>query len=271
VPLLKGETPKDWRKSLYYHYYEYPAVHSVRRHEGVADGRYKLIRYYGLDVPAGEEWELYDLDTDPNEMKSVYDDPEMARKIKALKAELERLKKQYDVPENGGQKIRQHSQRGGRSAKPDKLSFSFKKGAVPNNKAPYIQGRGIEVNVAFSYSGSDGVLVAQGGASEGYALWVKDGIPQWTVKRTDEGTTIAGGNKLSSGKHSLSVVQDKKGMAVLKLDGKEIAKGSVGWSFKMQPHDTLSVGIDSGSPVTDYGKSKRYTGDIDQVEIKLLK
>ncbi len=53
--LLKGETPESWRKSLYYHYYEYPAVHSVRRHEGVSDGRFKLIRFYGTDVPDGEE------------------------------------------------------------------------------------------------------------------------------------------------------------------------------------------------------------------------
>jgi len=60
VPILRGETPTDWRDSLYYHYYEYPAVHSVRRHEGVFDGRYKLIRYYGTDVPDGEEWELFD-------------------------------------------------------------------------------------------------------------------------------------------------------------------------------------------------------------------
>ena len=65
VPLLKDETPADWRKSLYYHYYEYPAVHSVRRHEGIFDGRHKLIRFYGLDVPHGEEWELFDLTTDP--------------------------------------------------------------------------------------------------------------------------------------------------------------------------------------------------------------
>ncbi|MEA2069197.1 MAG: sulfatase, partial [Verrucomicrobiota bacterium] len=65
VPLLRGETPKDWRDSLYYHYYEYPGAHSVRRHEGVFDGRWKLIRFYGMDVPNGEEWELFDLQSDP--------------------------------------------------------------------------------------------------------------------------------------------------------------------------------------------------------------
>jgi arylsulfatase A-like enzyme len=59
VPLLQGRSPDDWRASFYYHYYEFPAVHSVRRHYGVRDQRYKLIHFYNLD-----EWELYDLAED---------------------------------------------------------------------------------------------------------------------------------------------------------------------------------------------------------------
>ncbi len=93
-PLLMGRKPANWRKSLYYHYYEFPAVHSVRRHEGVAMGRYKLIHFYDLD-----EWEFFDLKRDAAEMKSEYDNPEYAGKVKELKAELKRLKVQYKVPE----------------------------------------------------------------------------------------------------------------------------------------------------------------------------
>lgn len=69
VSLLQGKTPKDWRQSFYYHYYEYPGSHYVRRHYGVADGRYKLIHFYEKDVA---QWELFDLKSDPSEMKSVY-------------------------------------------------------------------------------------------------------------------------------------------------------------------------------------------------------
>ena len=99
VPLLKGETPKDWRKSLYYHYYEYPGVHSVRRHEGVAQKQHKLIRFYGKDVPNGEEWEFYDLKADPNEMNNAYNNPEYKDIIAKLKVELKDLKTKYKVPE----------------------------------------------------------------------------------------------------------------------------------------------------------------------------
>jgi arylsulfatase A-like enzyme len=90
VPLLKGETPDDWRKSIYYHYYEYPGVHMVQRHNGVRTDRHKLINYYEL----GEK-ELFDLEADPKEMKSVYNDPEYAEIQTQLENELARLKDYY--------------------------------------------------------------------------------------------------------------------------------------------------------------------------------
>jgi len=98
VPLMEGQTPSDWRASLYYHYYEYPAVHSVRKHEGVCTDQYKLIRFYGQDVPDGEEWEFYDLKKDPKEMKSEFNNPEYATMIKTLKGELAKLRADYKVP-----------------------------------------------------------------------------------------------------------------------------------------------------------------------------
>lgn len=89
-PLLDGKTPENWRKSLYYHYYEHPGEHNVARHLGVRTDRYKLIWYYETD-----EWEFFDLQSDPHEMKSLYADPAYAPQIQELRAELERLKKQY--------------------------------------------------------------------------------------------------------------------------------------------------------------------------------
>ncbi|MCK5703772.1 MAG: sulfatase, partial [Cyclobacteriaceae bacterium] len=90
VPLLQGKTPGDWRKSIYYHYYEYPGWHMVQKHNGVRTDRYKLINYYEL----GEK-ELFDLETDPQEMKSVFDDPEYAEIQTQLEDELEQLKLFY--------------------------------------------------------------------------------------------------------------------------------------------------------------------------------
>lgn len=94
LPLLKGENPADWRKSLYYHYYEYPAEHSVCRHYGVRTERYKLMHFY-KDI---DSWELFDLQEDPTEMHNLYGQPGTTEITQKLKAELERLQIQYDDP-----------------------------------------------------------------------------------------------------------------------------------------------------------------------------
>ena len=97
VPLLTGKTPANWRRSLYYQYYEFPGPHSVRRHFGVRTARHKLIHYYNLG-----EWELFDLKNDPREMRSVYDDPKYSKVVRELTAEIARLQKQHAVPDDRG-------------------------------------------------------------------------------------------------------------------------------------------------------------------------
>ena len=94
VPLLKGERPENWRKSLYYHFYEYPAEHMVKRHYGVRTERYKLIHFYN-DI---DEWELYDLQADPTEMRNIYGQPGTEDIVKELKTELTALQEQYNDP-----------------------------------------------------------------------------------------------------------------------------------------------------------------------------
>ena len=94
LPLLKGEKVPDWRKSLYYHFYEYPAEHAVRRHYGVRTERYKLMHFYN-DIDC---WELYDLQEDPMEMHNIYGQPGTEELVKELKTELLRLQVQYDDP-----------------------------------------------------------------------------------------------------------------------------------------------------------------------------
>ena len=96
VPILKGATPADWRKSFYYHYYEFPGPHSVARHYGVVTGRHKLVHFYERPL---DYWELFDLQRDPRELNSVFGRPEYAAVQKELEAELTRLRKELRVPE----------------------------------------------------------------------------------------------------------------------------------------------------------------------------
>jgi arylsulfatase A-like enzyme len=94
--VLKGQTPADWRKSFYYHYYEYPGPHAVHRHYGVVTDRYKLVHFYGQGV---DYWELFDRQTDAKELTSVYGKPEYAAAQKELTDELARLRKELKVPD----------------------------------------------------------------------------------------------------------------------------------------------------------------------------
>ncbi len=96
VPLMQDEETAPKRASLYYHYYEGEGrAHNVHKHYGVRTDRYKLIYFYTLD-----EWEFYDLQEDPHEMQSQYDNTGYVKEVEALKAELKRLRKHYKVPED---------------------------------------------------------------------------------------------------------------------------------------------------------------------------
>ena len=101
VPVMEGDTPDDWRDAVYYHYYEFNndrrTAHMVRRHNGVRTDRHKLIHFYNIG-----EWELYDLEADPREMRSVYGEPAYADVQRELTRRLAELIDQYDVPSDVG-------------------------------------------------------------------------------------------------------------------------------------------------------------------------
>jgi arylsulfatase A-like enzyme len=89
VPLLKGERPADWRTSFYYRYYHDPGDHNTRAHYGVRTETHKLIYFWKKD-----QWEMFDLVKDPNELVNVYSDPAQQTVVAQLKTELYRLKKE---------------------------------------------------------------------------------------------------------------------------------------------------------------------------------
>lgn len=131
-PLFSGELVKRWRKSLYYHYYDYPTYHLVRKHDGVRTERYKLIHFYGkggehavqenkyqrepgtsengcfnylksinyiADDADVDYYELYDLKTDPNEVHNIYGQPGTEKIEKKLKKLLAKYRKDLKVDE----------------------------------------------------------------------------------------------------------------------------------------------------------------------------
>ena len=101
IPVFKadGKTPRNWRKYLYYHYYDHPAEHNVSRHEGVSDKRYKLIHFYDEDGVLESYDELYDLKTDPEEMHNLIGERKYRRIERRLRRHLEMFRSQYETDE----------------------------------------------------------------------------------------------------------------------------------------------------------------------------
>ncbi len=110
LPLVDGRAPRDWRRSMYYTYFEnswvlhgkgkeamsdpsfaYFTAHRVSPHRGIRTERHKLIQYYS----EGNYWELFDLEKDPDELRNVYTDPAYASVVRNLKSELQRLRREY--------------------------------------------------------------------------------------------------------------------------------------------------------------------------------
>jgi len=93
--VIEGKKEVKWGDKVYFHYYEYPFWHHVQPHYGMRTKRYKIAHfYYNID-----QWELFDMEKDPDELNNVIDDPAYADIAKQLKAELKQL--QIEVGDTG--------------------------------------------------------------------------------------------------------------------------------------------------------------------------
>jgi arylsulfatase A-like enzyme len=101
--ILEGKTPPDWRQSMYYRYWMHlDGSHNVPAHYGVRTNRYTLIYYYGKglgkkgakNIELAPEWELFDNQKDPQQVRNVYADPAYAAVVRELREELERLRRE---------------------------------------------------------------------------------------------------------------------------------------------------------------------------------
>jgi arylsulfatase A-like enzyme len=294
VPLLKGQTPKDWRKSIYYQYFEYPAEHSVQRHYGVRTQKYKLIHYYLV-----KEWELFDLEKDPGERKSVYHDREYEGVLRELKAELERLRKLYKVDTykeempkepkkiepglalhyafDGTEKdaVKDATKNGndGKFVKGAKVAktdggWALELGggahvAVARPKALDPSGMGLVI-AAWCYPGANrGVVAALGGETHGFSLYLEDGVPTFAVRSASVLKKAKAEDRVARGRwvHLMGVLEPGGKMRVW-VDGKPVGDPVQGALIKKTPADGMSIGADTGSRVGDYNDAQFWMGKL---------
>ena len=264
VPLLKGEEPADWRESIYYHYYEQPSEHNVPRHFGVRTARHKLIRYYEI-----AEWELFDLERDPHELRSVYDDEEHSEIRKQLEAELAMLQERYGdtkptepLGDWMQEKLRDRASKVElrevlRLTAPDERTHED---LDPTAMAVHVGGW-------VTPSSADGVILAHGGETRGYSLYVRDGKPCFAIREGGESIEMMSPTRLELGKriHLIGSL-DHLGYAHVYIDG--VHQGSASAKIlSSKPLEGLTIGRDAGSNVGRYAHDAPFAGELEDLRV----
>ena len=267
VPLMKGETPQDWRDSFYYHYYE-DGPHSVAKHYGVRTDRYKLIHYYKQN-----EWELFDLKEDPKELNSVYGDAGYADVQKRLKKELKRLQKKYDEP-HPETSLKRYQGRKARRNAVEQLSEGSLTPVFqidgPGEKVPNQPDSGkkpLTVGARCTPTGGDGVLVSQGGRTDGFSLYLKNGHPHFSVQAHTRRYTVRADEPVPMNKsvHIAGMIDEDANLRLF-VNGTEV-KRKEGFPLTDTPVHPLAIGKDTKDKSGDYNGSMPFQGDLSDIRL----
>jgi len=139
---------------------------------------------------------------------------------------------------------------------------------LQRTKAPAIAGRGFTVTATFDTKTPQGVIVAQGGAARGYALFLKDGKPSFAVRAADHLTSIAARESVT-GRHTVVARLHRTGVMTLTLDGQPVAEGKAPRLIETMPVDGLDVGSDREGLVGSYPTENQFQGTIESVCVEL--
>jgi hypothetical protein len=227
-----------------------------------------------------DEWELYNLDEDYREnVNLAAEHPEKLEELKKLFLEEAEKNGVLPLDDRGAERLASPKPPPG-GADPNRKHFTYYAGAtrLPETASPNTKNRSHVIEVKIGEPG-DGVLVACGGASAGYTLYVKDGKPvyeyNWFEK---ERTVIASDAKLPDGASTVTFEfaydgggAGKGGEGVLRIDGEEVARARIENTVAARfGIDTFGVGSDTGSPVTHaYEAPFGFTGTLERVDIKI--
>jgi len=267
VPILEGRTPDDWRREVYYHYYEYPGPHMVAKHYGIRTERHKLIRFPELD-----EWELYDLEKDPHELTSVHADPAYAEVRADLERRLEALRQHYRDDDS----VIDPSAARRRSLPAETVVREGVDGAVvslpihhDSTEANDPSQRPLTVGAWVEWSGDDGTLLAHGGETHGYLLGVRDRRPTLSVRLDGRLQRVVGAPLEPSLPTHLAARIDERGRAVLMIDGRAVGDPVDVGLIRRRPADGIDIGRDAGSSVDGVEGTRPWSGSLRDVRLIL--
>jgi arylsulfatase A-like enzyme len=140
--------------------------------------------------------------------------------------------------------------------------------SLPRNKAPFIAGRGLDITAEIESSGAHGVVVAQGGAALGYAIFLSDGKLAFSVRENGDLVTIAAKDLLGKGHFNVEATLGSGGALTLSVDGKRVAEGRAAGPIPRQPMGGFNVGDNGQGAVGDYEIPNPFDGKITNVRVQ---
>jgi arylsulfatase A-like enzyme len=226
-------------------------------HEGnraVRVGDWKLVA-----KGSNGAWELYNVVEDRSELRNVA--AEQPERVTSLTAMWQAYAERANVLPLNARKPK------GRSGFSTQSKFNLKPDAdLPQDKAPAVKRRPFAVSAMLD-GAKEGVVVAQGGSSHGWALLVKDGKLSFVTRISGQSATTTISEPLPAGKVKVTAELDKKGQVTLTA-GESSAEGKVGLMTDM-PLDGLQAGQDLGGEVGDYKSPNAFTGSIKSLKVLL--
>ena len=300
-PLLAGDSATDWRKSYFYSYFREgrsptPTVTAVRTETA------KLIRYPGHD----DWTEMFDLQSDPYETKNLFADAAHADLRRMLEAEYEKQAKavDYQVPtfadekvlppepkplnawvldyrfdRDEGNRIVDASGRGNDGVAQGTTPVKAADGAAAGRRfdgKSHINVKNTPsldpsvgpwtVEATFVADAADGMVLARGGQSNGYALYLVEGKPTFTYTTPDGRRTFAAKRPIEGNRATVAVRLTAAKRVVISVDGKQAAEGRLPQWIASDPNDDMQIGDDLRSPVLET-KVPALRGTIERVRI----
>jgi arylsulfatase A len=279
-PLLFGRTKKSPHKAHFY--FSGNALQAVR------SGPWKLAvapQSEGLGKPAPSKEEfmptLYNLDTDIGEQHDVTAlHPKDVKKLRELVAKMDAdlgltklgpgVRPPGRVEHPVGLWLPGQAPAGDELAahydlhELDKLEIGD---ALGQGEAPQIAGKPLTISAEVQPESTEGVIMAQGGSFNGYALYLHEGKPVFTVRVVGEVSTISAPEK-PSGRFRVEARLARDGGLSLSVDGKTVANGKAAGVIPAQPHEDFCVGFDNGRPVGDYDGKAHFRGTISGLKVE---
>ncbi len=232
-------------------------------HEGnraVRDGKWKLV------AKENQPWELYDMNADRTEMHDLAaEQPELA---KELAAKWEAYAERAHVLPLGAWRGKD------KAVKYDKKQkrFDLKSGDdLPREKAPFLEGRAFTVTADIAKTATDGVILAQGGSADGFALYVKEGQLTFATRHAGTLAKVVADDELPAAAARIEVSLAADGAVTIDVDGEPFARGKVSGPLTRMPIDGLQVGSDLKGAVGEYEAPFAYTGKINSVTLEIQK